>query len=392
MKTPVKNKISQSVKEVPPALIREMSLKAAAYSNVISLGIGEPDFDTPEAVIRASMEDALRGHTHYTPSRGDEELIDALIAYIKVEKDIELEPNQLMVTHGGMGALIAALRAILDPEDEVIVFEPHFPSYKAQITFSGGRICYVSTRFEDGFIPDPRRVEKAITPRTKAMILNSPNNPTGATVPSGVLDELASIAVERDLIVISDEVYDKLVFKGSHDSLYKRPGMEQRTIVINSFSKTFAMTGWRIGYCYGPNVLIDQVLKVATYFTSCPSSIGQRAALAALKMDREIFVDMANEFKERCGLVYDRLKAIPGIRVHPSSGSFYVFPSVDSLTRDTMNFALELLDKEQVVVIPGEAFGPSGKGCIRISCTVGSNLLLEAMNRLERFVRNYYSS
>ena len=390
MNTPVKNKISQSVQETPPSLIREMSQKAATYSNVISLGIGEPDFHTPEAVIRASMEDALRGHTHYTPSRGDEELIDALIAYIKAEKGIELEPNQLVVTHGGMGALIAALRAILDPEDEVLVFEPHFPSYRAQITLAGGRICYVSTRFEDGFVPDPSRVEKAITPRTKAMILNSPNNPTGAVIPPGVLDELANIAVERDLIVISDEVYDKLVFKGPHDAVFKRPGMEQRTIVINSFSKTFAMTGWRVGYCYGPNQLIDQVSKVATYFTSCPSSIGQRAALAALRMDKEIFVKMANEFEERCRLVYERLKAIPGIRVRPSSGSFYLFPSVESLTPDAMKFALELLDKEQVVVIPGEAFGPSGKGCMRISCTVDRTLLSEAMDRLERFVRNYY--
>ncbi|RLB79637.1 MAG: pyridoxal phosphate-dependent aminotransferase [Deltaproteobacteria bacterium] len=385
----MKEKISKNVREIPPAIIREMSLRAAAYDNVISLGIGEPDFDTPEHICKAALQDALKGFTHYTPSRGYDDLILALIDHIEASRNIQLKPEQVMVTHGGMGALIASLRAVLDPGDEVIVIEPHFPTYKAQIAFAGGTHVYVSTSFQNRFIVDPVQIEKSITPKTKALIVNSPNNPTGAVMPGDLLDELARIAVENDLIVISDEVYDRLVFEGNHDSIYVRPGMQERTVVVNSFSKAFAMTGWRIGYCFGPEWIIAEALKVATYFTSCPSSIGQRAAMAALKSDQGIFEGMVQEFADRCKIAYERLVAMPGIKVHPTQGSFYLFPSVDELSRDTMKFALDLLDREQVVVIPGEAFGPSGKGCIRISCTVGRSDLIEAMERLERFVRSY---
>jgi len=384
----MREKISKSVREVGKSIIREMSIRASAYDNVISLGIGEPDFDTPEEVCNAALQDALKGFTHYTPSRGYEDLIAALLDYIEASRGLRLNPEQLTITHGGMGALTAVLKAILDPGDEVILLEPHFPAYRAQVAFCGGRTVPVPTSFEDGFVVDPPRVEKAITSHTKALLINSPNNPTGSVIPTNVLDELARLAVENDLFVISDEVYDRLVFDGTHESIYTRPGMRERTVVINSFSKAFSMTGWRIGYCYGPEWLIDEVVKVATFFNSCPNSVGQRAALSALRMKQTVFDEMAAEYEARCQLVYGRLETMPGIKVHPSQGSFYLFPNVEEIMEDATRFALELLDREQVVVIPGEAFGSSGKGCVRISCTVNQAQLSEAMNRFERFVRS----
>ena len=384
----MREKISKSVREVGKSIIREMSIRASAYDNVISLGIGEPDFDTPEEVCNAALQDALKGFTHYTPSRGYEDLIAALLDYIEASRGLRLNPEQLTITHGGMGALTAVLKAILDPGDEVILLEPHFPAYRAQVAFCGGRTVPVPTSFEDGFVVDPPRVEKVITSHTKALLINSPNNPTGSVIPTNVLDELARLAVENDLFVISDEVYDRLVFDGTHESIYTRPGMRERTVVINSFSKAFSMTGWRIGYCYGPEWLIDEVVKVATFFNSCPNSVGQRAALSALRMKQTVFDEMAAEYEARCQLVYGRLETMPGIKVHPSQGSFYLFPNVEEIMEDATRFALELLDREQVVVIPGEAFGSSGKGCVRISCTVNQAQLSEAMNRFERFVRS----
>ena len=385
----MKKKIATCVHNIVPAVIREMSLKAAAYKDVISLGIGEPDFDTPGEICEGALGDALAGHTHYTPSRGYTDLIQELSHSIKEHSGLELDDSQLLITHGGMGGLTACLRAVLEPGEEALVPEPHFPSYGAQISFAGGEMVYIPTNFEDGFILRPETVEKALTPKTKILIVNTPNNPTGSVIPGQVLDDLAEIAVKHDLLVLSDEVYDRLVFKGRHESIYTRPGMPERTVVVNSFSKTFAMTGWRLGYAYGPDWLIEEMLKVITYQTSCASSVSQRAALAALRADQGQFEAMWREFRERCDLVFQRLKKMPGIRVHPTDGSFYVFPNITEITSDCERFALDLLAQEQVVVVPGGAFGPSGKGCVRLACTVNKDRLSEAMDRLERFVRGY---
>jgi aspartate/methionine/tyrosine aminotransferase len=382
----MKSKIAACVREVVPSVIRQMSLEAAKYENVISLGIGEPDFDTPGDICERALADARAGHTHYTASRGDADLLRALARSIEARAGVALETSQLMITHGGMGGLNAFFRAILDPGEAVLVPEPHFPTYKAQVAFAGGEVVYVPTRFADGFVPQPEAVLKALTPRCKALVLNSPNNPTGSVIPGPVLDRLARIAVERDLLVLSDEVYDRLVFTGPHESIYTRPGMAERTVVVNSFSKTYAMTGWRMGFAYGPPWLIEEMLKVATYHTSCPSSVGQRAALAALEAEPSRFDRMADAFRQRCDMVYRRLAQMPGIRVQPPAGAFYIFPDISAITPDGGRFALDLLDREQVVVVPGSAFGPSGKGFVRLACTVDQARLTEAMDRLERFV------
>ncbi|RJQ55623.1 MAG: pyridoxal phosphate-dependent aminotransferase [Desulfobacteraceae bacterium] len=388
----MKSKIAACVREVVPSVIRQMSILASKYDNVISLGIGEPDFHTPAQICEAALADARAGHTHYTPSRGDAELLEALRRLIREKRGIELDMSELLITHGGMGGLNGFLRAALEPGDQVLVPEPHFPTYKAQICFAGGEIVYVPVRYEEGFVLQPDAVRRALTPRCKVLILNSPNNPTGSIMSGEILDELARIAVEHDLLVLSDEVYERLVFTGRHDSIYTRPGMPERTVVVNSFSKSYAMTGWRMGYAYGAAWLIEEMLKVITYQTSCASSVGQRAALAALRADERIFEEMAREFGRRCAYVYERLHAIPGVRVLPAAGAFYMFPDISAVDSDCRRFATDLIKEEQLVVIPGAAFGPSGCGFVRLACTVNMERTKEAMDRLERFIRRRISA
>ena len=387
----MKTKIAQCVQDIVPSVIRQMSIKASDYEDVISLGIGEPDFDTPAEICEAALDDARSGHTHYTASRGDPELLRALLNMIKARFGIGLEESQLVVTHGGMGGLNGFMRSVIESGQQVVVPEPHFPTYKAQIRFADGEIVYVPTHFEKDFVLQPEDVEKALTPKSKVLVLNSPNNPTGSVIPDSVLDDLAQLAVARDLLVLSDEVYDRLVYGKPHTSIYTRPGMAERTVVVNSFSKAYAMTGWRMGYAYGPVWLIDEMLKVVTFQTSCASSVGQRAALAALKTDEAKFDAMAKEFENRCEYACQRLSRMPGVEVKPTAGSFYIFPRIEAIISDCEQFAFDLLDQEQVVVVPGAAFGPSGKGFVRIACTVGKEKLVEAMDRIERFVRRYSS-
>ena len=387
----MKTKIAKCVQDIEPSVIREMSIKASGYTDVISLGIGEPDFHTPAEICETALNDARSGHTHYTASRGDADLVQALSDMIRARFDIDLKESQLLVTHGGMGGLNGFMRSVVEPGQQVIVPEPHFPTYRAQIRFADGEIVYVPTRFEDDFILQPGDVERALTPQSRVLVLNSPNNPTGSVVPDAVLDDLAQLAVARDLLVLSDEVYDRMVYGKPHSSIYTRPGMEARTVVVNSFSKAYAMTGWRMGYAYGPAWLIDEMLKVVTYQTSCASSVGQRAALAALKTDGAAFDAMAKEFENRCEYACQRLSRMPGVEVKPTAVSFYIFPRIEGIISDCKQFAFDLLDQEQVVVVPGAAFGPSGKGFVRIACTVGKEKLVEAMDRIERFVRRYAS-
>ncbi len=379
-------RLSRVVRRVPPSKIREMFAAAQGYDNVISLGIGEPDFTTPEPVIRAALEDARAGHTHYTDSRGDPELRRALAAYLAPRYG-RLEPEQVLVTMGGMGALNAFFRAVLDPGDQVIVPEPHFPAYRAMIEFAGGEMVQAATGFEQGFVLSPQAVEAVLTPRSKVLLLNSPNNPTGAMIPGPVLDRLAELAREHDLLVISDEVYDRIVFgELEHQSIYTRPAMAERTCVVGSFSKAFAMTGWRLGWVFGPPELVEGMLKVVTFYTSCASSVSQRAALAALAQPPRLFAEMTRAFRRRRDLALRMLGRMEGVRVHTPPGSFYLFPQIRGRGLDPEALARGLLEQEQVVVIPGGAFGPSGRDCLRLACTVDSARLEEALGRMRRFL------
>ena len=385
----MKEKISECVKGIGLSAIREMALRAAQYERVIGLEIGEPDFDTPLDICKFAAENALAGKTHYTPSQGDPELIEEIRLHIKKLQDIDLEPAQIIITHGGQGGMVASLRTLVNEGEKVLVPEPYFPSYLAHIMYMGGEVVYLPTSFEDGFVLKPEAIEQAITPRTKVLLLNSPNNPTGAIIPSEVMDEIANFCIKHDLVVISDEVYDRMIYEGHHESIYTRPGMAERTVVINSFSKFFAMTGWRIGYMYGPSWIMEEAVKAVSYYTICANSVGQRAAIAALKADPSVFEDMVAEYKKRSEFVYQRLLEMPGIEVYKPRGTFYIFPSIAEVASDGRQFALDLLDCEQVVVVPGSAFGPSGEKCFRIACTVGMDMLKEAMDKLEHFLSGH---
>lgn len=384
--------LSESVNDLRFSIIREMSLSAVNMDNVINLGIGEPDFDTPEIIIRRAFSDALKGHTHYTASQGDPELLDKLSQIMSKSTGRNIPTSSILITHGGMGGLVSALKTIINPGDHVILLEPHFPDYMAHITLAGGIAITVPTKFEDQYIPHPENIERAITAKTKAIILNSPNNPTGAVIPGKVLDSIAEISIRQGLFVISDEVYDQIVFDPPFESIYSRPGMAERTLVIKSFSKSHAMTGWRVGYCYGPSMFIRQMLKVVNYTTACASSISQRAAIAALDLDPKVIEQMKNRFANRIEIVCSRLSKMKGIKVNKPKGSFYVLADISEITQQSQKFSNRLLQDAKVVVIPGHAFGRAGEGTVRIACTHSSSILTEAMDRMELFLETHHSS
>jgi len=384
----MKSKISTAVSQIPLSGIREMWKRAAEYENFISLGIGEPDFNTPEEICRQALEDATRGATHYTQSQGDPELIAAIQRYLRERLGEDFSTGQIVVTTGGVGGLTSFFRTVLNPGDEVLLPEPYFPPYRHHIEWVGGKAVHVQTHFDNGFVPTPEALEAAITPSSKVVLLNSPNNPTGAVIPADTLDGIARIVVERDLLVLSDEVYERLLFDGrTHESIWKRPGMKERTVVVHSFSKSFAMTGWRIGYAFGPEWLIESMIKVVSSTTSCAPSVSQRAAVAALRLDPGVVRAMVEEFSVRRDQAYEVLGKLPGVRVHKPGGTFYMFPDFSQITQDSGQFALDLLKEEQVVVVPGEAFGPSGKGCVRIALTVNQEVLNDALERIHRFIK-----
>ena len=314
-------------------------------------------------------------------------MLKAIQRYLHERVGEDFSIPQIVVTTGGVGGLTSFFRTVLNPGDEVIIPEPYFPPYRHHIEWVGAKAVYLQTRFENGFVPTPEALESAITPHSKVLLLNSPNNPTGAIIPAESLNNIARIVLERDLLVLSDEVYERLLFDGrTHESIRKRPGMNERTVVVHSFSKSFAMTGWRIGYAFGPKWLIESMIKVVSSTTSCAPSVSQRAALAALRLDAEVIDAMAEEFRKRRDQAYEVLEKLPGVKVHKPGGTFYIFPDISQITQNSGQFALDLLDEEQVVVVPGEAFGPSGKGCLRISLAVKQEVLKEALERIQRFI------
>jgi aminotransferase len=388
----LKNKIATDIQDLRFSVIREMGAMAQGLTDVISLGIGEPDFDTPTGIIAKTFEDAGNGHTHYTQSQGDPELLEKLSQHLSREIKAPVPVPSILVTHGAMGGLTAAFRTLLEPEDQVIVVEPYFPDYLAHVTLANGQICPVIALFEDQYIPRPEAIEKAITKKTKILLFNSPNNPTGAVIPGDVLDKIAKIAIKHDLLVISDEVYDKIFFESPPESIYTRPEMNKRTLVIKSFSKTYAMTGWRIGYCFGPEAIISQMLKVVNYSTACASSISQRAAIAALEVDPKLLETMKERFKARVDLVCNRLEKMPGVKLVRPQGAFYIFADISEISSQSRTFAIELLQAQHLTVVPGYAFGLSCDGCIRLACTLERKQLTLAMDRLEAFISNHWES
>ena len=379
--------LAARVNAVPPSGIRRFFDILATMTDVISLGVGEPDFNTPPMIVEAGVESLREGRTHYTSNYGTMELRRALAAHLERRYGVRYDPaTELLVTIGASEAVDCALRATCDPGDEVILHEPSYVAYVPGITFAGGTVVHVATRFEDDFALDPAAVEAAVTPRTKALFLGYPCNPTGAVLPDEVQDELARIAGRHDLLVYSDEIYDRLAY-GSyrHRAFSALPGMRERTILVGGFSKAYAMTGWRVGYLAAPAAMLAGIVKVHQYGIMSAATMAQDAALVAL-VDGELEVErMRAEYDGRRRLVVDGFNAM-GLETFVPLGAFYAFPRIISTGLDSETFARRLLEEEHVAVVPGGAFGPSGEGHVRACYATSYAQLEEALRRIGRFV------
>jgi aminotransferase len=381
--------VSQRVQSVPPSGIRRFFDIAATMKNVISLGIGEPDFVTPLPILNAGIASLQRGETAYTSNSGILELRQALARHLQrlygVAYDAETE---LLMTVGVSEALYLALTACLDPGDEVIVPEPCFVAYTPEVVFAGGVPVTIATSVQDDFQVTAAAIERKITPRTKALLIGYPNNPTGAVVSRNNLIQIGQLAQQYDLLVISDEIYDRLVYGRAHVCVAALPGMRERTITLGGFSKDYAMTGWRLGYAAGPVELLAAMRKVHQYTIMSAPTTAQVAGLEALEKGDPFVADMVGEYDRRRRLLVGGLNTL-GLDCFEPGGAFYAFPSVARSGMDDNTFAEALLQEQEVAVVPGSAFGPSGQGFVRMAYATAYEKIEEALNRMERFMRRH---
>ena len=379
--------LARRVIAVPPSGIRRFFDILATMTDVISLGVGEPDFDTPREIVEAGVESLREGRTHYTSNFGTIELRRALSAHLERLYGVHYDPNtEVLITIGASEAVDLALRATCDPGDEVILHEPSYVSYVSAIVFAGGTVVPVATRFEDDFALDPAAVEAAVTPRTKALFLGYPANPTGAVLDDAVQDELARIARDHDLLVYSDEIYDRLAYGTyRHRAFSSLPGMRERTILMGGFSKAYAMTGWRVGWMCAPAPILEGIVKVHQYGIMSAPTVAQDAALAAIQGGEPAVAAMVAEYDRRRRLLVDGLNRI-GLPTFEPRGAFYAFPQISSTGLSSDEFTERLLREERVAVVPGNAFGPSGEGHVRMCYATAYEKIEEALVRIERFV------
>ncbi|GIV15285.1 MAG: aminotransferase [Armatimonadota bacterium] len=378
--------LSQAVASVPPSGIRRFFDVAAQLEDCISLGVGEPDFVTPWHIREAAIWAIEKGFTTYTSNYGLFTLRQRIAAYLKARYGADYSPeNEILVTVGVSEGLDIAMRALLNPGDEVIFFEPSYVSYAPCVLFAGGKPVAVPTDYRLGFQPDIDRLREAITPRTKAILLCYPNNPTGAVAPRATLEEIVRIAVENDLYLISDEIYDRLIYDAEHTCVASLPGAAERTILLGGFSKSYAMTGWRIGYACAPAPIIEMMMKVHQYTMLCAPIAAQKAAEEALEHGEPEVERMRREYDRRRRLIVKRLNEI-GLECVPPQGAFYVFPSIRCTGLHSEAFTEQLLWEERVAVVPGNVFGNSGEGHVRLSYATSLPKIEEALHRIERFV------
>jgi len=361
----------------------EVAKMAKTVSDAIYLNIGEPDFPTPPHIVEAAKQAMDRGDTRYTPDEGLLELREAIAERESEKLGLKLSEENVVVTAGGTGGTYAALMASVDPGDGVIVPSPYYSGYYYAVQMTGGTLVGVRQIEEKGFQIDAHELEQKVSPRTKAMIVVSPNNPTGVVLTDDTLKIMAEIACENDLLVISDEVYDQFVFSGKFRSIATLPGMSERTVVVNSFSKTYAMTGWRIGYVVGPKEIMGQIAKASHSTMVCVNSIAQYAALAALKGSQEPTRRMLETYKIRRRLLVDALKGIPQFSLVEPQGAFFAFPNMSATGMTSMDMFKYLLREARVVVLPGYPFfGAEGENHIRLSYAASTNKLKEAIERI----------
>lgn len=382
----LENLLSQRTVSLKPSGIRKFFDIANEMEGVIALGVGEPDFKTPYSVRQAGIENLQQGKTRYSANAGLMELRRAICDYLKRKFNLEYDKkSEVVVTVGGSEAIDLAIRAFINPGDEVLVPEPCFVCYAPIVTLTSGVPVSIRTREEDEFRLTPEQLEAAITPKTKMLILPYPNNPTGAVMRREHLEAIAEVLKKHDIIVLSDEIYAELTYNGRHTSIAELPGMKERTIVVNGFSKTFSMTGWRLGYAAGPAPAIKQMTKIHQYAIMCAPTTSQYAAIEALDHCEENICQMREEYDRRRRFVVDAFNKM-GLHTFEPEGAFYVFPCIKSTGMSSEEFCEKLLYGKKVAVVPGNAFGDSGEGFIRVSYSYSVQHLTTALGRIKEFL------
>jgi len=379
--------LSKTLSTLKPSGIRKFFDIAASMEDVISLGIGEPDFATPQPIIDAGVRSLQAGETHYTSNSGILKLRQALAAHLQERYGVQYDPlSEIIITVGVSEALYLTFSALLDPGDEVIIPTPCFVSYQAEVLLAGGKPVEIYTTMEEDFQPNPAIIEKAITPKTKAILLGYPNNPTGAVVSRDRLTAISELAKKHNILVISDEIYDRLVYDHEHVCFPSLPDMQDQTLLLGGFSKSYAMTGWRIGYAAGPADLIQGLVRIHQYSVMSAPTISQYAALEALKVGDPFVQEMKAEYNRRRKLIYEGLNQL-GLPTFEPHGAFYVFPSIHNTGMSDHVFAEKLLTEEKVAVIPGSSFGDAGSGFVRCSYATSYELIEKALEKIENFLK-----
>ncbi len=381
----MRNPISDKSAALKPSGIRKFFDVVSEMPDAISLGVGEPDFDTPWFIRDEGIYSLEKGRTFYTSNAGLKELRQEIAAYLNRRCGLTYDPlHEVVVTVGGSEAIDIGLRAMLDPGDEVLIPEPCYVSYLPCVQLADGVPVPIRLLEEHEFRLTAGQLEAAITPKTKVLIMPFPNNPTGAIMTREDLEAVAEVVLRHDLFVISDEIYSELTYGGDHVSIASMPGMGERTVVINGFSKSYAMTGWRLGYAAGPAPIIEQMTKIHQFAIMCAPTVSQYAAVDALKNGDEAVAQMRESYNQRRRFVVSTLREM-GLDCFEPLGAFYVFPSIKKFGLSSEEFCSRLLEEEKVAVVPGTAFGDSGEGFVRISYAYSLDALKEALGRVRRF-------
>jgi aminotransferase len=382
-------RISKRVQQIPASGIRKFFDLLASIDGVISLGVGEPDFVTPWGIRDAAIHSIVHGHTTYTSNYGTPELRTAIARHLEKLYGVSYDPTcEVLVTVGVSEAMDLAMRALLDPGDEVLVPEPTYVAYNPCVILAGGVPVGVPTYMEHDFRLQAADIERRITPATKMLLLGYPNNPTGAVLSRDDMQAIADVAHRRDLLVVSDEIYDRLVYDTEHTCFTSLPGMRDRSVLLGGFSKAYAMTGWRVGYAAGPAPVIEAMMKVHQYVAMCAPTVAQDAALEALLHGERDVQDMREQYNYRRRFVVQSFNEM-GLTCFEPKGAFYTFPSIRSTGMTSEDFAEGLLREEKVAVVPGSAFGESGEGFVRACYAASLDQLKEAMERIARFTAKH---
>lgn len=383
----MRNPVSDKIESIAPSGIRKFFDIASEMKDAISLGVGEPDFDTPWPVREEGIRTLQKGKTHYTSNSGLKELREEIKNFLNRKYCLQYDPDkEIIITVGGSEAIDIAFRAMLNPGEEVIIPEPSYVSYRPCAVLADGVPVVIPLQEKNEFKLTGEELLAAITPKTKILVLPFPNNPTGAIMNKEELEEIARICIEKDIFVVSDEIYSELTYKNKHCSIASLDGMKERTIVINGFSKSHAMTGWRLGYACGPEIIIRQMLKIHQFAIMCAPTNSQYGAIEALRNGDDDVLAMKAEYDTRRKFMLTRLRGM-GLQCFEPFGAFYIFPNIAKFGLSSDEFAIRFLKEEKVAVVPGTAFGTSGEGFLRMSYASSLKNLKTAMDRLEHFIK-----